>query len=297
MTVYPASAKQINWIADLLRTRDWVNSGQAKYISRAATLNLMITWAMDPNATGEDGSPILLDSIRVVMSSDKVGERVNQGLAFILENNGTSDSYEYCYEPLTSNGASALIDWLKPMGLCTTEPACSPAGDPATDNVLASEEPESDELEDGMYRSNAGEYLKVYKTQKGHQVAKIARIEKSFDPECLSCSGDYDHEHACTCHFVVSFDYVGKRPLRDLRPSMKLTLAQAREFGMIYGTCVCCGRTLTDELSVYLGIGPVCGGRQFGSEGFKQVLKQAKSDIALKDQQMEEDTKLQNEIM
>lgn len=37
-----------------------------------------------------------------------------------------------------------------------------------------------------------------------------------------------------------------------------LSLAEAKQFGLLYGTCIRCGRTLTDEGSIAEGIGPVC---------------------------------------
>lgn len=38
----------------------------------------------------------------------------------------------------------------------------------------------------------------------------------------------------------------------------KMTLKEAKEYGALYGTCVRCGRTLTDEDSIAAGIGPIC---------------------------------------
>ncbi len=38
----------------------------------------------------------------------------------------------------------------------------------------------------------------------------------------------------------------------------KMTLKEAKEYGALYGTCVRCGRTLTDENSIAAGIGPIC---------------------------------------
>lgn len=38
----------------------------------------------------------------------------------------------------------------------------------------------------------------------------------------------------------------------------RLTLARAKELGHLYGRCMVCGRTLTDEQSIADGIGPVC---------------------------------------
>jgi hypothetical protein len=39
----------------------------------------------------------------------------------------------------------------------------------------------------------------------------------------------------------------------------KMTMAEAKEYGALYGTCCRCGRTLTKEKSIERGIGPVCG--------------------------------------
>ncbi len=41
----------------------------------------------------------------------------------------------------------------------------------------------------------------------------------------------------------------------------RLTLERARAFGHLYGRCMCCGRTLTDEASIEAGIGPVCAAK------------------------------------
>lgn len=38
----------------------------------------------------------------------------------------------------------------------------------------------------------------------------------------------------------------------------KLTLDEAKDLGKIYGFCVACGRTLTDEVSISRGVGPIC---------------------------------------
>ena len=74
---------------------------------------------------------------------------------------------------------------------------------------------------------------------------------------------------------MISQQYEGKAPLKSLTPAMKLTYEDAKQFGVIYGVCCACARTLTDELSVYLGIGPVCGQREFGGD-FKFKIKEAK---------------------
>ena len=48
---------------------------------------------------------------------------------------------------------------------------------------------------------------------------------------------------------------------RKLTPADRMTIDQARSFGAQFGTCVVCGRTLTDPKSIDAGIGPVCAGR------------------------------------
>lgn len=57
-----------------------------------------------------------------------------------------------------------------------------------------------------------------------------------------------------------SFEYAPKA-LSVIRPEHLLTLEQAKSYGAVYGVCAVCGRTLTDEVSITAGIGPVCAGR------------------------------------
>lgn len=49
--------------------------------------------------------------------------------------------------------------------------------------------------------------------------------------------------------------------VRNLSADNRMTLDQAKEFGALYGTCIVCGRTLTDEKSIAAGIGPICSER------------------------------------
>lgn len=49
--------------------------------------------------------------------------------------------------------------------------------------------------------------------------------------------------------------------LRGLLPEHRMTLEQAKAYGVQYGICCVCGRLLTNEVSVTEGIGPVCAGR------------------------------------
>lgn len=98
----------------------------------------------------------------------------------------------------------------------------------------------SDALEDGMYRMDGI----VYKVQ--HAVNGSGR---QYAKQLIQ-----DHTGAW------SFEYA-TGAIRRLRPEHRMTLAEAKEFGALYGTCCVCGRTLTDEKSIAAGIGPICGGR------------------------------------
>jgi hypothetical protein len=247
-----ASDRQVRFIVDLIDKRDWQNSRQAKYISRVAVLNIAFGWVLGYMET-------FLDEINdQINSHSTVGENANAVLA-LLASNGT-DEFQFAYASLDSKGASALIEWLLTM---PAKPVPTEDPNPVQAKV------ETVDLEDGIYRNVKGEIFKVYHTQKGHQVAKIARIEQHHADETAGTV------------WTVEFEYVGKAPLRGLKASDKLTIEQARDFGMIYGACVCCARTLTDELSIALGIGPVCGKREFGGE-YKLMVQNMKLDLECK---------------
>lgn len=47
--------------------------------------------------------------------------------------------------------------------------------------------------------------------------------------------------------------------IRTLTVHDRLTLDEAKRLGALYGSCIVCGRLLSDPKSVAAGIGPVCG--------------------------------------
>ena len=57
-----------------------------------------------------------------------------------------------------------------------------------------------------------------------------------------------------------SFQFV-RGMMNVLTPDHQLTLEQAKAYGVQYGVCCVCGRTLANEVSVAEGIGPICAGR------------------------------------
>lgn len=49
--------------------------------------------------------------------------------------------------------------------------------------------------------------------------------------------------------------------IRKIRASHRMTLEQAGPYGLAMSACAHCGRPLTDENSIALGLGPICAGK------------------------------------
>ena len=140
------------------------------------------------------------------------------------------------------------------------------------------------ELEDGMYRNpKTSTIYKVYHTVHGANV-QVAKELIIVDPGERATPTSYRDgltitpEEPWVRKPTVRFDYRGRKPLYSLKPAMRLTMEEAKQFGALYGTCCICGRMLTNELSIHLGIGPVCGSREFGGD-FEFMVDDAKDYI------------------
>lgn len=60
--------------------------------------------------------------------------------------------------------------------------------------------------------------------------------------------------------FKGTFEYAPGM-VNKLTDANRMSLDEAKAFGHLYGTCCMCGRTLTDENSISMGIGPICAGK------------------------------------
>ena len=89
---------------------------------------------------------------------------------------------------------------------------------------------------DGFY-SYAGEIFKIVYSDTGNPYAK--RLV-----EAGTGSG--------------YFQYAPGEVPTLLKSGVKLSLEEAKKYGKLYGYCVCCGRTLTNEESIEAGMGKVC---------------------------------------
>lgn len=125
------------------------------------------------------------------------------------------------FATLTSQQASDYINRLLASPRLTTSPATSPRS-----NIS--------ELRVGMYRTQDGEIYRVHESREtGRLYAKHLNL------------------------IEMKFEYASGAIYR-LTPADRMTLDQARAFGVETGICCVCGAFLTDPRSVANGIGPVC---------------------------------------
>lgn len=141
-------------------------------------------------------------------------------------------------------------------GLRQTEPTL---GDRMADVLRPRRKSTSDwkfVTEDGMYK--VGDT--IYKVQKavhgsGRLYAKRLVIE---EPDCGGCqNADYCDP---PCPSTGTFVYEAGAMAR-ISPDDRMTVEEAADFGRLYGFCVRCGATLTDEESIARGMGPICAGK------------------------------------
>jgi hypothetical protein len=107
--------------------------------------------------------------------------------------------------------------------------------------------------EAGMYRTPNGEIFKVQKAVHGSGQLYAKRLAKLDQPYTKIVRGK-------TVEVTHEFEYA-QGAIRKLTSGMRMTKAEAVEYGTLYGVCCVCAATLTDEKSIEAGIGPVCAGR------------------------------------
>lgn len=98
-------------------------------------------------------------------------------------------------------------------------------------------------VEDGIYLNR--ETGQLWKVQYNHGTGDGKRL---YAKKGVAVDG------------VLFWEYEGKKPLYDgaITPDMRMTLAEAKEFGKLYGQCMRCGRKLTDETSIEEAMGRIC---------------------------------------
>ena len=139
-------------------------------------------------------------------------------------------------ETLTKSEASALITDLK----------AAPFARPAAPR----------EVPEGMHKIGT----KIFRVQKSRESGR--RYAKELVTRVTGTCGGCEHcdgEDACK-RVEASFVY-SAGAMRLLSEDTRMTLTEAEAWGLHYGVCCVCARTLTDPVSVARGLGPVCAGR------------------------------------
>jgi hypothetical protein len=124
--------------------------------------------------------------------------------------------------------------------------------------------PAGSDLEDGIYRKADGTIYRIY-----YNLAKTHLLAKKL---LIVSKGDKERGIPAK----VKWTYAGAAG-RFVKLHEKMEYEDAKEFGALYGICIF-GHPLNDPVSIHLGIGPVCGGRQFGEE-FVFMVEQAKLEL------------------
>lgn len=114
-------------------------------------------------------------------------------------------------------------------------------------------EPKVD-LQPGMYLvpGNGTAQAAIYKVQRAKKSGNLyAKRLTVFTGQRLTEENN-----------VVNFEFQYEAgSIKQLTAAMRMTLEQAKSFGIKYGVCCVCGAFLKDAESVAAGIGPVCAGR------------------------------------
>lgn len=104
--------------------------------------------------------------------------------------------------------------------------------------------------QDGMYRNpETDEIWKVQVAVHGSGQLYAKKLIKLDTPK-IKRSKEYSHD----------FQYI-PGGIKTLRPEWRMSLAEAQEFGRLYGCCIRCGAVLTAEESIERAMGPICAGK------------------------------------
>lgn len=253
-----ATERQLAYLVALLDERDhdfpkesvanWnkgLRSDGKVRLSRKSASALIDVLLREPKSNPAKATPQQADFMRKLLADRDVEADVAAHWQELL------DSGE-----MTREGASNILDWLKVQPMKATEFLDFPEVGP-----VASLE--------GMHRTADGTIYKVQRAVhgSGHLYAKQLVAHRECDGH-ESTDGPIGNVVYCdgTCAPEAETEWkfeFAPGALRLLSEDTKLTLEDAKQFGVVYGSCVVCGRTLTDEKSIAAGIGPVCA-KRFG---------------------------------
>ena len=94
------------------------------------------------------------------------------------------------------------------------------------------------EISEGFYALNEDEIYQVVRSKAGRLSAKVLVGTQS--------GGRWEYEAGA---------------IAKLKPEMRMSIDDAKKYGKETGSCLVCGRTLTNPISIENGIGPICAER------------------------------------
>jgi hypothetical protein len=232
-----ASPKQLKWLSSLIK-RSWVNFDQPSEYVRLNEIKSAFDYCAEHNYGPEQVNMVLItQNMRIITMA---------GFDFLLEKLKDAPAVEV------------------PATILDSPPSSEVKAQIATAKIAT---------EDGVYKKGDTFYkLRFAKTGNlwAHRLVFLLTPEQAkAKAEAAKASGIDDKRS------YVKFKFAGNPVNLGIREDMKLSYEDAKAFGALYNMCSNCGRLLTHELSVHLGIGPVCGKRQFGGE-FKFMIDEAK---------------------
>lgn len=128
----------------------------------------------------------------------------------------------------------------------------------------------------------AGPYASLVQTVTAMQARAKGRVQLRLNG--VTVKAVTRGNNTGSCYLYREGDYVGKLTPEGvcysaLHPELEPVLteatadpvAAAQAYGRDTGACACCGRTLTDPVSIWAAIGPVCLERLAGPEARKQA--------------------------
>jgi hypothetical protein len=113
----------------------------------------------------------------------------------------------------------------------------------------------------GLSSKEASDLIgKLLEAPKSQQIVSKHGIYQTEDGSIYRVQPTRDNPNRCYAKKLVfsgGWEYEAGAIYR-LKDEQRMTLEQAKAFGMATGLCCVCGRFLTDPASVAEGIGPVC---------------------------------------